>query len=268
MTDIRKYFTDEDWATVQTIQKTFGVLEELTAAMTEGTVKGLIVYGPAGVSKTHSITKILQDKLFKHFFKKDGPKYRVVSGYMRTPHLFVELWNNRKPTDVLVIDDCDSALQDQDSLMLLKAALDTTEKRNITYNAVSSFLKKEGVPNTFEFEGSVIFITNTNFRNCNAPKLKDHLDAIMSRCHYLDIALTTEREKFLWIKYISLSSDMLTKKGISVDQTLELLRYLETNILWLNDLSLRAMLKLADLFTFNSNTWKESADVTMVTNAA
>lgn len=268
MTDVRKYFTDEDWATVQTIQKTFSVLEDLTSAMTEGTVKGLIVYGPAGVSKTFSVDKVLKKKLMKYFLVDDGPKFNIISGYMRTPHLFVELWKNRRPNDVLVIDDCDSALQDQDSLMLLKAALDTTDKRNITYNAVSPFLKKEGVPNTFEFEGSVIFITNTNFRKCNAPKLKDHLDAIMSRCHYLDIALTTDLEKFLWIKYISLSSKMLTSKGLSVDQILELLKYLETNILRLNDLSLRAVLKLADLFAFNKNTWTEAAEVTMLTNAA
>ena len=165
MIDVRKYFTDDEWNKVQTIQKTFSVLDDLTAAMTNGTVSGLIVYGPAGVSKTFSIRRVLQDKLFKYFFKKDGPKYNVISGYMRTPHLFVELWNNRKPTDVLVIDDCDSALQDQDSLMLLKAALDTTEKRVITYNAVSPFLKKKGVTTTFEFEVIIIFITHTNFRN-------------------------------------------------------------------------------------------------------
>lgn len=268
MTNIREYFTDEEWVIIETIQKTFSVLDDLTAAMTDGTVSGLIVYGPAGISKTFSIRKVLQDKMFKHIFKKDGPKYHVVSGYMRTPHLFVELWNNRKPTDVLVIDDCDSALQDQDSLMLLKAALDTTEKRVITYNAVSPFLKKKGVPNTFEFEGSVIFITNTNFRNCNAPKLKDHLNAIMSRCHYLDIAITTDEEKFLWVKYISLNSKMLTDKGLSINEILDLLGYLETNIHRLNDLSLRAILKLADLFAFNKQTWTDAAEVTMLTNAA
>lgn len=268
MINVREHFTDDEWDTVQKIQKTFSVLEDLTVAMTEGTVKGLIVYGPAGVSKTFSIDRVLKKKMMKYFLVKDGPQFNIISGYMRTPHLFVELWKNRRPNDVLVIDDCDSALQDQDSLMLLKAALDTTERRNVTYNAVSPFLKREGVPNTFEFEGSVIFITNTNFRKCNAPKIKDHLDAIMSRCHYLDINIGTDEKKFLWIKYVSLNSKMLTGKGLSVDEILVLLRYLESNILRLNDLSLRAILKLADLFAFNKQTWAEAAEVTMLSNAA
>lgn len=266
--DPRKYFNDEEWATIQRIQKMFDVLGELTTATVNGGVRGLIVYGPPGVSKTYTVEKILGLETLGSIFSGNGPSYNTVSGFMRTPHLFTELYDNRKPTDVLVIDDCDSALQDQDSLMLLKAALDTTEKRTITYNAQSPLLKQRGIPNTFEFCGSVIFITNTDFKNCNTPKLKDHLEAIMSRCHYLDISIDSDEDKLLWIKYVSLSSDMLTKRSIQLEDILKLLEYIESNLDKMNDLSLRAVIKLADLFTINQVQWKDTANLTLLNKAA
>ena len=265
--DVRKYFTDAEWASINRIKKMFAVVENLTEATVDGIVRGLIVYGPPGVSKTYNITRVLKEKTFPSFFDDDGPSYKVVAGYMRTPHLFMELWNNRNESDVLVIDDCDSALQDSDSLMLLKAALDTTDKRVITYNALSSFLKDNDIPNSFEFNGSIIFITNTDFNACTANKLKDHLKAITSRCHYIDITVESLEDKFLWIKYVSLNSNMLTKKGLSVDEILSLLSYIETNVSSMNDLSLRAVIKLADIYRINKNDWENTANITML-NAA
>ena len=110
--------------------------------------------------------------------------------------------------------------------------------------------------------------TNTDFKNSTAPKLKDHLEAITSRCHYLDISINTDEEKLLWIKYISLSSDMLTKKGIVFEEILMLLEYIETNLDKMNDLSLRAIIKLADLFSINKVLWKETANLTLLSKAA
>lgn len=267
MIDVRAHFSSAEWDTINRIKNMFGVMENLTAATVDGIVRGLIIYGPPGVSKTFNVTRVLDEKTFPTMFKDDGADYRLISGYMRPPHLFVELWDNRNESNVLVIDDCDSALQDQTSLMLLKAALDTTENRVITYNAVSPFLAQQGIPNTFEFNGSVIFITNTNFKNCESAKLRDHLAAITSRCHYLDITIAGDEEKFLWIKYVSLVSNMLTKKGLSLDEIKALLTYMQTNVSRMNDLSLRAVLKLADIYIIDRLNWKSTADFTML-NAA
>ena len=265
--NIQSHFSDVEWETINRIKNKFGIMENLTSATVDGIVRGLIIYGPPGVSKTYNVTRVLDEKTFDTMFDESGADYRLISGYMRPPHLFVELWENRFESNVLVIDDCDSALQDQTSLMLLKAALDTTEKRVITYNAVSPFLAKQGIPNTFEFNGSVVFITNTNFKNCESAKLRDHLAAITSRCHYLDITIASDEEKFLWIKYVSLVSNMLTKKGLSSGEIKALLDYMKTNVSRMNDLSLRAVIKLADIYTIDKLNWKSTADFTML-NAA
>jgi len=99
-----------------------------------------------------------------------------------------------------VFDDCDSILQDELSLNILKAALDSKKTRKICWNTDSYKLRNEGVPDTFNFEGSAIFITNLKFENVKSKKLQDHLEAIQSRCHYLDLTLDTERDKLLRIK--------------------------------------------------------------------
>ena len=86
----------------------------------------------------------------------------------------------------------------------------------------------------------------------------------MSRCHYLDINITTDEEKFLWLKYVSLSSSMLTDKGLAFDTILLLLDYINKNIVNMSDLSLRSVIKLADLYLIDSDNWLKTADITLL----
>ena len=92
---------------------------------------------------------------------------------------------------MLVLDDCDSVLVDDVALNILKAALDTSKKRVVSWNTESRVLRQEDLPNSFEFKGGVIFITNINFKNVRSKKLKEQLEALESRCHYLDLTIDT-----------------------------------------------------------------------------
>ena len=94
-----------------------------------------------------------------------------------------------KAGSVIVFDDCDTVLFDDLSLNILKAALDTGKKRIIQWNTESRVLDREGIPDKFEFEGAVIFITNVKFDAVKSKKLRDHLDALMVRCHYIDLTI-------------------------------------------------------------------------------
>ena len=89
------------------------------------------------------------------------------------------------------------------SLNILKAALDSKRSRMIHWNTDSFKLRNEGVPDSFEFKGGAIFITNIKFDNVKSKKLRDHLEALESRCHYIDLTIDTEREKMLRIKQIT-----------------------------------------------------------------
>ena len=129
-------------------------------------------------------------------------KYEVVKGAMTALGLYAKLYEHADANHVLVFDDCDSVLMDELSLNILKAALDSGKRRVLHWNADSAKLRSEGIPNKFEFKGGVIFITNVKFENVRSKKLQDHLEALQSRCHYLDLTLDTMRDKFLRIKQI------------------------------------------------------------------
>jgi hypothetical protein len=174
--------------------------------------------------------------------------------------LFKLLYEYSNAGSVLVLDDCDSVLWDEQSLNLLKAALDSSPKRYLSWRSESRVLKNEGIPETFEFKGSIIFITNLKFDKTRG-KIKDHLDAIMSRCHYLDLTLDTMREKFLRCRQIVQDGMLYSYNFNQADQD-ELLGYISDNRNKLREMSLRMVLKIADLKRMNGDKWKRYVEMT------
>jgi hypothetical protein len=140
------------------------------------------------------------------------------------------------------------------------------KKRIIQWNTESRVLQQEGIPDQFEFKGSVIFVTNIKFDFVKSKKLQDHLGALMSRCHYIDLALDTVRDKMLRIKQV-LGNGMLDGYKLPVDKEQakkDIIKYLEDNVGQLRELSLRTALKLADLRVLNGERWKLLADTTIL----
>jgi hypothetical protein len=175
--------------------------------------------------------------------------------------LYAKLYEYSDDKSILVFDDCDSVLLDDLSLNILKAALDSSKKRTINWNTDSSMLRTEGIPNSFEFKGGAIFITNIKFENVKSKRLKDHLEALESRSHYLDLTIDTEREKILRIKQI-VNDGMLASYNFEDGAVNELVAYVETNAKRLRELSLRMVLKLADLKKSFPTRWQATADMT------
>jgi hypothetical protein len=188
-------------------------------------------------------------------------KYEVVKGAMSALGLYAKLFAYSDPKNILVFDDCDSVLLDDLSLNILKAALDSGSKRMIHWNTDSRLLRQEGIPGSFEFKGGAIFITNIKFEHVRSKKLKDHLEALESRCHYLDLTIDTEREKLLRIKQI-VGDGMLDKYDMTVEEQADLLEFINVNKGKLRELSLRMVLKLADLRVSFPQRWQEVARVT------
>ena len=178
-------------------------------------------------------------------------QYDVVKGAMSAIGLYCKLFNYKEKDNVLVFDDCDSILQDELSLNILKAALDSKKTRKICWNTDSYKLRNEGVPDTFNFEGSAIFITNIKFENVKSKKLQDHLEAVKSRCHYLDLTLDTDRDKLLRIKQIAGTGALFQDYDFSGHQQEEILDFLDANASKVNELSLRMALKIAEPLNTN-----------------
>jgi hypothetical protein len=190
-------------------------------------------------------------------------KYEVVKGAMSAIGLYCKLFNYADKDNVLVFDDCDSVFSDELSLNILKAALDSKKSRRICWNTDSFKLRNEGVPDSFEFKGSAIFITNIKFDNVKSKKMRDHLEALESRCHYIDLTIDTEREKMLRIKQI-VGDGMLNEYKFAEELVEDIVDFIDINKKRLRELSLRSVLKVADLAKAFPNKWEAVAENTVM----
>ena len=257
---------ETDAEIIERLRERFDILDDMTRAVKKGAVRAMIVSGAPGVGKSFGVEKVLG----KHELMADIAgneklkKYEIVKGAMSAIGLYSKLYEFSAEKNILVFDDCDSVLLDDLSLNILKAALDTSKKRTIHWNTDSRLLRAEGVPNSFEFKGGAIFITNINFQNIKSKKLQDHLAALESRCHYIDLTIHTEREKMLRIKQI-VGDGMLAEYNFTAEETAELVAFVDENKRRLRELSLRTVLKTADLMrSFPQGKWRRVAQISLM----
>jgi len=241
----------------------FEILNEMTLSAKNGEIRAMVVSGAPGVGKSYGVEQTLeQHSMFDKLVKKI--KHEVVKGAMTPIGLYKKLFDFSDANCVLVFDDCDAVFQDDLSLNILKAALDSSSRRRIHWNADSALLRREGIPNAFDFHGSVIFITNIKLDNVKSRKLRDHIDALMDRSHYLDLTIHTTREKLLRIKQIAQAGSLFSdeKYGFTEEQKQEIVDFIHTNADRMRTISLRMALKIADLVKVSPTRWKDLAAVT------
>ena len=251
--------TDEE--AMSRIKERFEILTQMTEATQEGSVRAMIVSGPPGVGKSYGVEEQLNKSDIFNKMADVPPKFEVVRGSMSAIGLYQKLYKFSNPGNILVLDDCDSVLFDDISLNILKAALDSSKKRYISWNTESRVLANEGVPDRFEYRGSVIMITNIKFDYVKSKKLKDHLAAIMSRCHYLDLTMDTVRDRLLRCKQVMRDANVLGDYGFTQEQGNEIVAFMDEHKKDLNEISLRMVTKIADLRKM-SDDWKKLARVT------
>ena len=252
--------TDEE--VMERIAARFDILDEMTKATIAGDVRAMIVVGPPGVGKSYGVEYQLEKSGMFDKLSGKRVKYEVIKGAMTPIGLYCTLYKYSDPKNVLVFDDCDSILLDDIALNILKAALDSGKKRRIYWNSDSAMLRREGVPDMFDFKGSVIFITNLKFDNLKSKKLQDHLEALQSRCHFLDLTLNTMRDKFLRIKQIFRKGDLFQDYDFTPEQGEEILEFMNQHRDRLREMSLRMALKIADLRKLSAERWTRLAETT------
>ena len=252
---------ESDEAIVERLRERFQILKDMTIAVKAGDVRAMIVSGPPGVGKSYGVEEVLsKDDLFNSLGERK-PRYEVVKGAMSALGLYAKLYEFSDPQSVLVFDDCDSILMEDLSLNILKGALDSSKKRFIAWNTDSRLLRSEGIPDRFEFKGSAIFITNIKFEHVKSKRLRDHLDALESRCHYIDLQMDTEREKMLRIRQI-VGDGMLDAHEFDAQVVADIVAFIDANKTKLRELSLRMVLKIADLRKAFPSNWESMARTT------
>jgi hypothetical protein len=252
--------TDEE--TIERLRERFEMLEDMTRATKKGDVRAMIVSGPPGVGKSFGVEKVLGKHDLISTLGDKPSKYQVVKGAMSAIGLYCKLFNYADKDNVLVFDDCDSIFTDELSLNILKAALDSKKNRTIHWNTDSFKLRNEGVPDSFNFQGGAIFITNLKFDKARG-KVREHLMALESRCHYIDLTIDTDREKMLRIQQI-VKDGMLDEYNLSEELVQDIVDFVDINKNRLRELSLRTILKVADLAKAFPTKWEAMAENTVM----
>jgi hypothetical protein len=259
--------TETDDEVMTRIRERFDILHEMTKACVSGDIRAMIVSGPPGVGKSFGVEQEIEKSCL--FDKLSGKRLRaeVVKGSATPIGLYQTLYKYSDANCVVVFDDCDSILLDDVALNLLKGALDSGKKRKISWLSESSSLRREGIPDSFEFKGSAIFITNLKFDKMKSQKLRDHLDALQSRCHYLDLTLDTMRDKILRIKQIAKDGVLFADYDFEQETQDDIIDFMSVNQERLREMSLRMAIKIADLRKSFPGNWKRMAETTCMKSA-
>lgn len=259
--------TESDEVAMNRIATRFSILDEMSHAVINSDIRAMIVTGPPGVGKSHGVTLQMEKATMFDTLKGVTPRFEIVKGAISGIGLFALLYKFSDSKNVLVFDDCD-VWEDQDALNVLKGALDSGKTRRISWNKDSRILREEGIPNSFDFHGSVIFITNKTFDSKRASKIQPHMDALQSRCHFLDLTINTERDKMLRIKQVHRDADggLFASYDFDGPEADYVIDYMDENATKLREVSMRCALKIADLVKISPNNWRTLADATVCKN--
>jgi len=164
------------------VAERFEFIENFTKLVIKGVIPSLVVTGSGGLGKTHTVTETLKKAGLKEdtIGEIDGD-FLFISGYSTPRNLYTTLYHNNGK--VIVFDDCDSAFRDPIGANILKAALDSKERRIVSWGAES---KDDEVPSRFEFNGKVIFISNL--------PIEKFPQAVLSRAMLADLTLNLEEK--------------------------------------------------------------------------
>ena len=253
--------TESDEQAIERIAARFSILDEMADAVATSKVRAMIVSGPPGIGKSYGVEKALEKQNMFEDIAGKSRKFEMVKGAMSAIGLYKKLYEHSAKGHVVCFDDCDAILYDDLALNLLKAALDTTPRRTLHWNTESRTLMAEGMPNSFNFDGGVIFITNIKFDNVKSKKLQDHLQALQSRCHYLDLTIDSMKDRMLRIKQIC-RAGMLERYAMPQEVEQDLIQFIFDNKHKLREISLRMVLKIADLWKMSPDKYKLLAENT------
>jgi hypothetical protein len=245
------------------LKERFNILGILTEGTVNNNVRAVTVTGAPGVGKTYTVENILSAAK-----QKNNIKYEIVRGTLSAINLYKLAYKLRKAGSVLVLDDADSIFNDEDALNILKGLCDSSDIRRVHWLKESQALKDDDVPQSFEFEGAIIFISNIDFQKFvdeGKNKYSAHFEALMSRSLYLDLRLHSKAELGVWIEHVAQDGHIFRREGLTSEQGNSVMSFIRTYRDDLRELSLRTVLKTSQLVKSHDN-WESVAKILLLKN--
>ena len=248
-----------DAEVLQDLKDRFDMLGKLTKGTLQTNIRSMVVTGAPGVGKTYTVESVLESA--------PEAQFEIVRGALSAVNLYKLGYMYRKPGNVIVLDDADSIFTDEDALNILKALCDSSPVRRVHWMKESMALKEHDIPQSYEFHGSFIFISNLDFQkyvDMGGNKYVTHFEALMSRSLYLDLRLHDRQAISLWVDHIATSGALFTREGITPAVGKEILTFIKKHRDELRELSLRTLMKACGLAKSHPTEWERMAKVLLL----
>lgn len=241
------------------IDQRFQFVSDIVKMVAARKTPSAIITGDGGLGKTYSVVKALKEcglKDMTEFLSEadigavtmTDKMFTVIKGYSTAKALYRVLYENRNST--VIFDDCDSVLKDPDALNLLKGALDSFDKRFITWNAE---MRDDQLPRLFQFKGGIIFISNMS------PEKLDQ--ALKTRSMCMDVSMTLE-QKIQRMRTIMKCDEFLP--GIPMSYKEEALGVIDQFKGQAKEVSLRTLISTTKIRANDSGNWKQLAKYMLI----
>lgn len=224
--------------------KRFQMAERIVdICLTGNNIDGLVLVGRGGTGKSHIvIDRIHHHGLTQVHAEQDlAPNEWVhVKGGIAPTELYKLLYRARH--GLIVFDDADTCFEDEIRVNILKAVLETSKIRTVTW--LSPKIAQDGYPMSFQFEGKVIFISNRKLDKIPQP--------ILTRSMLLNLDLTNAE----LIERVRTIADNLLPQ-LTAHQRTELLDFMDEHRDLFKDLSLRSFIKAAGIIASEEPEWRD-----------
>jgi hypothetical protein len=212
------------------VNKRFEMAEHIVKMVANGDITSVVLCGQGGVGKSFTVV---------NYLKQNNIRYKINRGAISPMELFKYLQDHKN--DLIVFDDCDSVFQTESSTNILKAVLDTTGERTVSW--YSGALDESYDPE-FTFAGRIIFISNRLIERIPDP--------ILSRAMCLDLSFTRDE----LVERMRELAPVICPK-LTADQQLELIDHIAEYAHMFKNLSLRTLAKAYKILLSGAPNWKE-----------
>lgn len=236
------------------INDRFDFTEQLVTMVATGQTASTVLVGEGGLGKSYTVVKALKAAGLRDITELEqgavvAPRtaFRVVKGFSTAKGLYRMLFENRNA--IIVLDDIDSILKDLDAVNLLKGALDSYDKRIISWN---TNVADDGLPRSFEFTGGVVFISNM--------KLEKIDQAIRSRSMIVDLSMTTD-QKLERMETIMHAPEFM--EGVALSMKQDALSTIKQYKSIAKEISLRTLINVTKIRASGNKNWAALAKYTL-----